>query len=113
MTDWKALRRTIEDATPGPWWEVGGFAVYRGHNGDAVVVGEAEDAWDAPLIATARDALPEMLALLVEAREAIEAINEAHFADHGADVADEDSCDTCAELAGIYSEFIARLPESE
>lgn len=117
MTDWAALRRTIEAATPGPWHTDEGFGgvwVVTGGAGDfathpstsdmpGVVLGGsyAESYKDADFVVLARTAMPEMLALLEEAREALALLM---------------SCTESGERLGYHERIgaralIARLPQ--
>ena len=65
-----------------------------------------EPAWEAMndeyvRVIEQRDAARADAAALAEA---LEEVNQAHFRDHGEDIADVDGCETCAALAGIYSD---------
>lgn len=123
MSDWNEVKRVTDAATPGPW---------RRQNPERVIASDSHETIgtfditaDADFITLARTALPEALALLVEAREQIRDLAEAahqtgsvrdHWCDPktgkvGTGPVDFDVCDDayCAEARDL----IARLPEGE
>ena len=92
MTDWTALRQAMDAATPGPWRRNGDFIGTADHR-VSTVAGYVRPE-NADFIALARTALPEMLALLVEAKDYI---SQSECGCYG-----NDTCWRC--------DLIARLP---
>lgn len=70
MTDWDALRKAADEATEGPWKA----RKYREYvvDADAHEVAMVHRRADGRFIARSRQAVPEMLKLLDEARVALE-----------------------------------------
>jgi len=129
MTDWAALRRTIEEATPGPWRSKKGFPKdkfapkgYRyvdwKENGEEGYGTAQLTPANADFIATARTALPDMMVLLEEARLRIEYFasrvhRDAAIGEHwtAAGPMRFDDCD--AYECKVARDLIAQLPEAE
>ena len=106
QVDYAALRRAMDEATEPPWRYAFGH-VYRPEAVGPLTVCSTVDGErttprtdpDGYFIALARTAMPEMLALLVEAREFIEAWHGMMHKDF-----------ICADGCGAR-DLISRLPE--
>lgn len=98
MTDWTALRRTIEAASDGEW--TAREYVVDAPGGEVAMVHRRADG---EAIASAITAMPEMLALLEEARETLLRLDGTYS---------DCSCDNgpCGWVP--VRALIARLPET-
>ena len=122
QVDYAALRRVMGAATKGPWmadavdeiitkdraWKIADLSFAGEVYGDAAMT-ETEIAANAEFIALSRNAMPEMLALLVEARKELDDARVAVHSRHGPIGPWMNDCRH--EGCVILRDLIASLPE--